>query len=75
MATSIQLSREAEERLDHLASETGRSKEFYLQELIERGLEEIEDYYLAAEVLKRVKDGREHVYTAAEVRKDLGLDG
>ena len=74
MATSIQLSREAEERLDLLASETGRSKEFYLQELIERGLEEIEDYYLAAEVLERVRKGEEPVYTSAEVRKNLMLD-
>lgn len=74
MATSIHLSSEAEERLDHLASETGRSKEFYLQELIERGLEEIEDYYLAAEVLERVRKGEEPVYTSAEVRKNLMLD-
>ena len=72
MATSIQLSGEAEERLNLLASETGRSKEFYLQELIERGLEDVEDYYLAIDVLERVRDGREQVYSAAEVRRDLG---
>ena len=74
MATSIQLSREVEERLDYLASETGRSKDFYLQELIERGIEEIEDYYLAIEVLERVRNGQERVYTSAEVREYLGLD-
>ena len=74
MATSIQLSREVEERLDYLASKTGRSREFYLQELVERGLEDIEDYYLAAEVLERVRDGQEPVYTSAEVREYLGLD-
>ena len=73
MATSIQLSSQAEERLDYLASKTGRSKEFYLQELIERGLEDVEDYYLAAEVLERVHKGEEQVYTATEVRKNLGL--
>ena len=47
MATSIQLSSEAERRLEILASQTGRAKEFYLQEIIERGLEDVEDYYLA----------------------------
>jgi len=34
----------------------------------------MEDYYLTAEVLKRVREGREQVYSAAEVKKSLGLD-
>ena len=34
----------------------------------------MEDYYLAADVLERVRKGREQVYSAAEVREDLGLD-
>jgi RHH-type rel operon transcriptional repressor/antitoxin RelB len=34
----------------------------------------MEDYYLAAEVLQRVRKGDEAVMSAAEVRKDLGLD-
>jgi RHH-type rel operon transcriptional repressor/antitoxin RelB len=36
-------------------------------------LEELEDYYLAAEVLERVRKGQEPVYSTEEVRKDLGL--
>lgn len=74
MATSIQLSREVERRLDLLASQTGRTKEFYLREMIERGLEDIEDYYMAVDVLERVRDGQEQVHTSADVRKELGLD-
>jgi RHH-type rel operon transcriptional repressor/antitoxin RelB len=35
----------------------------------------MEDYYLAAEVLERVRKGQEQVYSSADVRKDLGLDG
>ena len=73
MATTIVLSPEAEVRLDFLASKTGRSKEFLLQELVERGMEDIEDYYLAVEVLERIRAGKERVYTSAEVRRDLGL--
>ena len=73
MATSIQLSSEAERRLEILASQTGRAKEFYLQEIIERGLEDVEDYYLAIDALKRVRKGEERVYTAAEMRKNLNL--
>ena len=45
MATSIRLAPEIEQRLDFLASQTGRTKAFYLRELIERGLEDMEDYY------------------------------
>ena len=74
MATSIRLAAETEKRLNFLASNTGRTKAFYLRELIEQGLEDLEDYYLAASVLERVRKGQEHVHSAADVRKDLGLD-
>ncbi len=53
----------------------GRTKAFYLREIIDRGLADMEDYYLAAEVLERVRKGQEQVYSSADVRKDLGLDG
>jgi RHH-type rel operon transcriptional repressor/antitoxin RelB len=53
---------------------TGRTKAFYLREMIEGGIGEMEEYYLAIETLARVRNGRERVYSAASVRKDLGLD-
>jgi RHH-type rel operon transcriptional repressor/antitoxin RelB len=74
MATSIRLAPEIEQRLDLLAAQTGRTKAYYLREIIERGLEDMEDYYLAAAVLERVRKGQEKVYSAADVRKDLDLD-
>lgn len=43
-------------------------------EIVERGLEDMEDYYLAAEVLQRLRAGKEKVYTAAEVSRALALD-
>jgi RHH-type rel operon transcriptional repressor/antitoxin RelB len=70
MATSIRLNPETERRLDLLATQTGRTKAFYLRELIERGLDDIEDYYLSADALERVRQGRENVLSAAEVRND-----
>jgi len=75
MATSIRLSPELGSRLDRLAAKTGRTKAFYLREIIESGISEMEDYYLAAETLDRVRKGREKVHTSESVRKDLGLDG
>ena len=74
MATSIRLSPETERRLAVLAAQTGRTKAFYLREIIDRGLEDIEDYYLAADVLERIRKGQEQVHDAADVRKEFGLE-
>ena len=74
MATSIRLSPETERRLDYLASQTGRTKAYYLREMIEQGIEEMEDYYLAADVLERVRKGQEQVHSSADVRQDLDLE-
>jgi RHH-type rel operon transcriptional repressor/antitoxin RelB len=74
MATSIRLSAKAEQRLDFLAAQTGRTKAFYLRQMIESGLDDLEDYYLAADILERVRKGEEKVHSSAQVRIDLGLD-
>ena len=74
MATSIRLSPETERRLAFLATQTGRTRAFYLREIIDRGLEDAEDYYLAADVLERVRRGQEQVHSAADVREELGLE-
>ena len=74
MATSVRLAPEIEKRLDFLANQTGRTKAYYLRQIIENGLDDVEDYYLAAEVLEHVRKGDEKVYSAESVRKDLGLE-
>jgi len=73
MATSIRLDPATEQRLDRLAAQTGRSKAYYLRELVQRGLEDLEDYYLASATMERVRKGEERVYTLEEVERDLGL--
>ena len=73
MATSIRLAPDIEKRLDSLASQTGRTKAFYLRQIIKQGIEDMEDYYLAAEVLERIRQGKEKVYSLEEVERDLGL--
>lgn len=74
MPTSIRLDTEIERRLDLLATTTGRSKAYYLRQIIEQGITDMEDYYLSADVLERVRKGQEPVHSAAAVRADLGLD-
>ncbi len=74
MPTSIRLQPETERRLDNLASKTRRTKAFYIREMIERSIDDIEDYYLAAEISERVRKGEEEVFSEEEIRRDLGLD-
>lgn len=74
MATSIRLAQETEARLNFLAAHTGRTKAYYLREIIEQGIEDMEDYYLAMDVLDRVRKGEEQVHSSADVRKELGLE-
>jgi len=74
MATSVRLDPAIEQRLDHLASVTGRTKAYYLRELVVNGLEDLEDFYLADATMERVRKGEETTLSASEVRNDLGLD-
>jgi RHH-type rel operon transcriptional repressor/antitoxin RelB len=74
MATSVRLDPATEARLDRLASETGRTKAFYLRELIEQGLDDLEDAYLGAAAVERMRLGHERTYSLDEVVKELGLD-
>ncbi len=74
MATIIELSPGDEERLDALVADTGRSKEFYLREIVERRLDDVEDYYSAVKVMEGVRQGEERTYSSEDVRVQLGLD-
>jgi RHH-type rel operon transcriptional repressor/antitoxin RelB len=74
MPTTVRLNPETERRLDALAARTGRTKAYYLREMAERYLEDMEDYYAAAEISERIRRGEEKVYSSAEIRRDLGLE-
>jgi RHH-type rel operon transcriptional repressor/antitoxin RelB len=54
---AVRLPADIEKRLDALAKATGRSKSFYVREAILEYLEDLEDIYLAEEVLVRVRRG------------------
>lgn len=75
MATSVRLDAETEKRLDQLAEQTGRTKAYYIREMIERSIEDMEDYYLAAKVIEDIRAGRETVSNLDDVERRLGLDG
>ena len=70
MATSIRLSPDVSRRLDRLAAKTGRTKAFYLRLIIESGLAEMENYYLAADALERIRKGQEKELSPPAAKKD-----
>lgn len=74
MPTSVRLDPAVEARLDQLAQVTGRSKAYYLRELIEAGIDDLEDAYMGAAVLERVRSGKEQTHNLDTVMEDLGLD-
>ena len=73
MAVSIRLNPEIEVRLDQLAAKTGRAKSYYLRELIEGALDDLEDFYLADATMERVRKGQEKIIVGSAGRKKLGL--
>jgi len=73
VAISVRLDPEIVSRLEDLAQQTGRSKSYYLRELIESGLENLEDFYLADAASERVRKGREPLSDSQSVRDALGL--
>lgn len=55
MPLSVRLDDETGKRLDRLSKETGRTKAFYVRKMIEESLDDMEDYYLAAHVLEKIR--------------------
>ena len=74
MATTVRLEAATEQRLDQLAQLTGRTKAFYLRQLIEAGLYDLEDAYLGAAVVERIRLGQERTTSLDDVVSELGLD-
>ena len=70
---AIRLPAEIEARLENLAKLTGRTKTFYAREAILEYLEDMEDLYLAEQVLTDIQAGRCKTYTLDEVKSRLGL--
>ena len=52
---AIRFPPDLESRLAELADKTGRTKSFYARAAIEEYIEDLEDYYLAEEVMKRFR--------------------
>ena len=67
---SLRLGEELENRLDHLAEITGRTKTFYIRMLIEEHIDELEDRYIAEQRLENPATR----LSSQEMRQELGLE-
>lgn len=74
MATTIVLDPEIEARLEDLSRVSGRSKDATIKELIQHGIDELEDTYLGAIEAERVRRGESSTRSLEAVIADLGLD-
>jgi RHH-type transcriptional regulator, rel operon repressor / antitoxin RelB len=71
---AVRVPEDIEIRLDRLAKLTGRTKTFYVREAIEEHLEDLEDTYLAEQVLTKVRSGKEKLISLDDVVKLYGLE-
>ena len=71
---SVELNRDLEQRLANLALQTHRSENFYIEKAVQDQIDDMEDYYLALEVLERIKNGEEGTRSFDEIRKELKID-
>ena len=68
---SIRLPEEIESRLERLARRTGRTKSYYARAAILEKIEDMEDAYLAEQVLERIRKGDEKTVSSEEMWREL----
>jgi RHH-type rel operon transcriptional repressor/antitoxin RelB len=71
---AIRLPQSIEKRLEKLARRTGRTKTFYVREAILEHLDDLEDVYLAEQVLERIRSGDEQTIPLKDALKRHGLE-
>jgi RHH-type transcriptional regulator, rel operon repressor / antitoxin RelB len=69
---AVRLDVATEKRLEALAARTGRTKTFYAREAILTHLEDLEDFYLAEERVKTLRDG--DAIPLAALKAELGRE-
>jgi RHH-type rel operon transcriptional repressor/antitoxin RelB len=67
---NVRVSENVAKKLESLAVKTKRPKSFFIKEILEMYLDELEDAYLA---LERLNEKNAKYYTTKEAEKILGL--
>lgn len=71
---SVRLPGELGAQLDELAQRTHRSKAFYVREAVAAHLDDLSDYYLAAELSRQVASGELDTESWDELRTEFGAE-
>lgn len=74
MTVTIELDAETERRLQALAARTGEKTSDLLRNAVANGMEDLEEYFNAGEVLERLRKGEEKTYPLDQVMRELGLE-
>lgn len=64
---------ELDARLTRLAKLTGRTKTFYVREALEQQMDDLEDIFVADQVMGRLQSGQEKTVSIDDIEHDLGL--
>jgi RHH-type rel operon transcriptional repressor/antitoxin RelB len=70
---SVRIPADVDERLDRLAESTGRSKSFYLRELVTQGLDDLEYAYGIAARAEAIRTGIRPTRPLADVMTEMGI--
>lgn len=74
-SVSLRLPDEVTQRLENLATLTGRSKTFYMVEAICEHIDDLEDVYLAERELEAIRLGKSQTVALEDVMRRYGMAG
>jgi len=75
MATTVRLDGELEHRIKKLAANTGRSQSFYINQMIEQGIDRMEQVYGILHETEQYQAGNLDTYSSDDLRRELDLEG
>ncbi|WP_256855696.1 type II toxin-antitoxin system RelB family antitoxin [Ornithinimicrobium cryptoxanthini] len=70
---SLRLPVDVDERLSRLAAATGRSKSFYLRELVTAGIDDLEYAYGVAARAEAIRAGQRDTRPLEELMSEMGI--
>ena len=74
MATTVRLNEELERRIKKLAATTGRSQSFYITQMLEDGIDRMEEIYGILHETEQYQAGNLETYSSDDLRHELGLE-
>ena len=70
---TVRIPTQPKERLSTLAQQTERPVAFYVKKVLEQNISELEHTYEIQARAQSAREGTAHLYTADELRAELGL--